>query len=423
MQRLTTSAYLMLGANLVSNIGNGMRTLVAGIALYNQSGSAMDFGIVIVLEYIVLFVVNVLAGPWADRYNPKYTMLVVDLLRGITVCLVCTQLNSGYLFFWIALLTVVVQVGKPFYRSSTFVLEPALVKPEQLTRYNGFAVAAMQLGQLVGISLAGLVLSLSGVQAALMITGLSFLLSALSIAFVIVPSTIEYASHHEGRGLLKWFHQLVQDWVDVAKFMRRNKGLTTLTTLGVSDYLTPSFLNIFLAILVVQRFEGAPYALSLLDGSFALGAMLSGLFADRLVASVGPRLTSIIGITGQGLMFIGIASGGPGEWAVAATFFIGVMNSLSYMGIYTTLQLRIKGPFKGRISLVRSLIATLLACIFIPPVTHLSDSSLTLALIAAGSVSFGFSLVVLIIPSIILFPDDVIAKTKTSEKEPGSNPL
>lgn len=72
----------MLGSNLVSNIGNGMRTLVAGIALYNQSGSAMDFGIVIVLEYIVLFVVNVLAGPWADRYNPKYTMLVVDLLRG-----------------------------------------------------------------------------------------------------------------------------------------------------------------------------------------------------------------------------------------------------------------------------------------------------------------------------------------------------
>ena len=97
MTRLNRDARLMLCATLVSNIGNGIQTLTIGKLLYDSTGSVAAFGFVIVVEYLMLFLANALAGSAADRYRPRRTLVTVDSVRGTLVLAVSLllYLQSG----------------------------------------------------------------------------------------------------------------------------------------------------------------------------------------------------------------------------------------------------------------------------------------------------------------------------------------
>jgi hypothetical protein len=104
----------------------------------------------------------------------------------------------------------------------------------------------------------------------------------------------------------------------------------------------------------------------------------------------------VLALGGQGAGFILLAASG-GAWMCAAlTFFIGSMSALSLTALTTTLQLRVKGPYKGRMALARSLVAAVLACVLVPLVTQVVAGSLTLALAVAALVSFSLGLLVVL---------------------------
>jgi hypothetical protein len=389
---LGRNARLLLGALLVSNVGNGMQTLAVGQLLYERTGSVAAFGAVIVAEYLVLFLTNALAGAWADRSDPARTLAVVDGVRALGVLLASLMLlGEDLLLASMLLLTVVVQVGKPFNKAARFVLEPALIPPGQLARYNGLSVSCIQLGQLLGIGLAGLVLSRWSAPLAIAFNGLSFLLASLACLLLPAVPRAELAAPRAGA----WLAAIWQDWRDLLRYLRRAPGLPTLLAASAGDYLTPSFLNLFLVLLVALHFQGNPYGLSILDGCFAVGAMLGGLLVERAAARLDARTCALVGLGGQGLAFLLLALAGGAAPAALLTLCIGISTALSYSALTLTLQLRVRGgPYKGRVALARSLVAALFACIALPAAGWIAGHSLALALAAAGLVCLGFAALV-----------------------------
>ncbi|HEY0062241.1 MAG TPA: MFS transporter [Telluria sp.] len=400
MTRLNRNARLMLSATMVSNIGNGIQTLTIGKLLYDSTGNVAAFGVVIVVEYLMLFLANALAGSAADRFAPRLTLVVVDAVRGLLVLAVSLllYLESGHQLALLTLVTVAVQVGKPFSKAARFALEPALMPAAQLARYNGFAFSAMQAGQLLGIGLAGVVLNYWGAPVAIGLNGLSFLFGAAAYFLVSATVQVELMAASARRGATAWLANLWHDWADAFRFIRRNRGVGTLLVACAGDYLTPSFLNLFFVLLVALHFGGNPYGLSILDGGFAVGAMLAGLWVDRLIAHLGPRRSAVLALGGQGAGFVLLAASGNAWLCAALTFFIGAMSALSLTALTTTLQLRVKGPYKGRMGLARSLVAALLACALVPAATAVAGLSLVLALALAALVSFALSLLVVFSP-------------------------
>ncbi|HEU4843957.1 MAG TPA: MFS transporter [Burkholderiaceae bacterium] len=400
MTRLNRDARLMLSATLVSNIGNGIQTLTIGKLLYDSTGSVAAFGFVIVVEYLMLFLANALAGSAADRYPPRRTLVVVDSVRGLLVLAVSLllYLQSGHQLALLTLVTVAVQVGKPFSKAARFALEPSLMAADQLARYNGLAFSAMQAGQLFGIALAGVVLSYWGAPLAIGLNGLSFLFGAGAYFLVSDEARVELLAPSARRGALAWIATLWHDWRDALQFIGRNRGVGTLLVACAGDYLTPSFLNLFFVLLVALHFGGDPYGLSILDGGFAVGAMLGGLAVDRFIAAHGARRSALLALAGQGAGFVLLATSTAAWMCAALTFFIGTMSALSLTALTTTLQLRVKGPYKGRMGLARSLVAAVLACVLVPLATAVVAHSLALALGVAALVSFSLGLLVVLSP-------------------------
>jgi MFS family permease len=386
---LTRDAKLLLLASIISNVGNGIYTLAVGKLLYDQTGSALSFGIVIAFEYLMIFLSNFLAGPIVDRYANSRMLTLVDGCRAAFILALCLLIQDELPLVLVTLISFVIFIGKPFYRAAFFSIEPLVVPSEQLGKYHGFASSAFQTGQFIGIVLAGVLLTYFDPLLCLVLNGVSFAFSALIFCSIsqVGETNCEVAQSQH------WDNRLIADWRDAVKTLNSVPGLTLTIFASVGDYVLPSMINALLVVFVAQYFNGEAAALSLLDGAFALGALSAGLLAGHVVDRLGRSRSAGMGLFGQGLGFASIAFMAIPSNIVGMMFAIGAFNTISYTSLITHLQQNTDKSIRGRVSLFRNLFAVCVAGVTIPLLTYLSQSSLSWALLFAALVSCIFAVI------------------------------
>jgi MFS family permease len=385
----------LLAGTLVTTIGNAMQTLTVGKLLYDRTGSIAAFGYVLVFEQVITFVMQLIAGPWVDRGDPKRTAVQVELLRGSVICAASGMLVvSHHTVAWILLMTLVIRVAQPFYRAATFALAPAVVPAEALARFNGLSNVCLQAGQLVGVAIAAPILVYAGAPTAFALNGVTFVFSGLTtLAIVVPPGALVKATASTGR---VW-DQLLHGWREIGALVRRETGLAWHLVLISADNVGVLLFNLALVPIVAAHFGGSPTWLSIVDGAYAVGAIGAVAAITPMTSRWGSRITVIVGIGGQALCFalLGVV---PFTWALPVLAFgIGACNTVSWTVVMTTLQLRARGPVKGRIATVRNLVTAVISIALVPVVTRMQDVSLDAALIASGAVCLAFALVALIL--------------------------
>ncbi|HYF66282.1 MAG TPA: MFS transporter, partial [Herpetosiphonaceae bacterium] len=269
---LPSSALWLLGGTFITTIGNGMQGFTIALLLYEHTGSAAAFGGVIIFEQVLTFVMQVLAGPWVDRGDPRRTCVQVDLLRGVVVCCASALFGTGHLVLWVMLVSLVIRVAHPFYRAATFALAPAVVSREALGRYNGFTNISLQAGQLTGIVLAGPVFYYLGGATAFFINGLTFLFSALAISRIRLPAAEPANQPAVGNA----WNLVLTGWSEIAALLWRQAGFAWHLLLNTADAVAVHLFNLISVPLIAERYAGSAYWLSTIGVVYALGAMVAG---------------------------------------------------------------------------------------------------------------------------------------------------
>lgn len=392
---MNRSARLLLAASFISNVGSGMYTLTVGKLLYDHTGSAAVFGVVIVLEYASTFLFQLIAGPWVDRGNPKWSCVGASVARGGFILLASLMLATPQQTAWVIATSLVIQAAKPFYRAAQFALAPAVVEPGELTRLNSYNSISVQSGQLIGVALVGPVIAFGGVTWAFALNGAGFLLSAVAAALISVDVERAVTAHAErARG---WLNKLANDWLNAIRIVRSSRALAWLVALCAGDYLLVGLVNLLIAPIVSARYGGNSYWLSMLDGAFALGAMLTAFIVDALVRGIGARNAVLLGLGGQTLFFSILAASGGGMASLFCMFGIGAANAISCLVLLGALQERVPGPYRGRVVSFRSLLLAGVGAGVMPLVSRLETVSLPAALAASAAVGAMFWTIALLI--------------------------
>jgi MFS transporter len=394
MRTLPAAGRWLLAGTFVTTIGNAMQTLTVGKLLYDRTGSIGAFGSVLILEQVITFVMQLVAGPWVDRGDPRRSCVQVEMVRGVVVCASGVMLMvSGHPIAWILVMTLVIRVAQPFYRAATFALGPAAVPAEALTRFNGLSNVCLQAGQLLGVAIAGPILLYAGAPTAFFVNGASFVFSGLTVVMIAMPPVaIRKAAAHG----TPW-QQMLGGWREIGGLLRQEAGLAWHLLLSSADNIGVLLFNLALVPLVAARFGGNPTWLSIVDGAYAVGAIASVAVVEGMSLRWGPRATVIAGIGGQGACFA-LLCAVPLAWvSLPLAFGIGAFNTISWTVVMTTLQLRARGPVKGRIATVRNLITAVISITLVPVITRLQGASLDGALLASGAVCFAFALVAIVI--------------------------
>ncbi|MCB0145981.1 MAG: MFS transporter, partial [Caldilineaceae bacterium] len=122
--------YIWLG-EIVSLLGDWFNLIASATLIARLTGSGAAVGGLFVLRMVAPFLVSLLAGVVADRYNRKQILIWSDLLRGVVVLgfFFVREANDVWLLYVLTALQL--GIGGLFFPARNAIL-PDLVREEEL---------------------------------------------------------------------------------------------------------------------------------------------------------------------------------------------------------------------------------------------------------------------------------------------------
>ncbi len=145
-----------------------------------------------VVSYLPQFLVSLVGGVWADRYNRKLLIMLADAgIAAVTLAmlLIMPGLGGGdELLLWLLVISLLRSVGAGIQTPAVNAVIPTLVPEDQLMRYNGINSAMQSLVQFAAPAAAGVVFSVSSLSTTLLIDIVTAALGIGLFSLVAIPA-------------------------------------------------------------------------------------------------------------------------------------------------------------------------------------------------------------------------------------------
>ena len=233
---------------VVSILGSSMTGFALGVWVFQQTGSATSFALILLFNMLPKALVAPFAGVLADRYDRRRIMIITDLSAGIATMIVAALFATGNLSTWhIYLLTAVNASASAFQGPAFGAALTQLVPKAQFGRANGMQQLGEGIGQIIAPVLAAVFLGIFGLVSVLLVDMLTFLFAVTILLFVRFPE-IRKAEGGRGEVMSAWNAQIGQ----AVNYLLGRPGLLGLMLVftlvnffvGVAEaVLTPMVLN------------------------------------------------------------------------------------------------------------------------------------------------------------------------------------
>ncbi|PFS10519.1 MFS transporter [Bacillus cereus] len=172
-------------AKTISIFGSSIYSFALGLYVLQITGSALNFAITLILGTIPMIVLNPFAGVVADKVDKKKLVVCMDLLSGcllITVYILSS--NYGLNLFIIYTTTFLMTVFTTFFGIGLEAAKPNIVSKERLMSINSISKIIDSVSLILGPMLGGIVFVVFDIKIFIIINGISFILSGISILFI-----------------------------------------------------------------------------------------------------------------------------------------------------------------------------------------------------------------------------------------------
>lgn len=307
-------ALLWIGQS-ISFIGDFVfdTTLVVWIAIYlgrradgtPETWAPLAVSGVLVAAAVPVLLVGPLAGVFVDRWDKRRTMLRMDVLRAVLIAsllLTVPQplIGDGHASLLVALmpaltgpngnLPVSVHLSiiyaivflasacAQFFGPARIALVGDVVTPEQLPQASGLSQASQGIAGIIGPPIAAPLLIVFGVQWALGINALSFIISFLSIRAMRVSKEVAVTTNEQ--------HDTANEFVAGLRFYFGNRVLRTLLITFVVATFGTGAINALNVFFTINNLHADPRFLGVIDAMLGIG-IIGGSF---IAGSVGHRI-------------------------------------------------------------------------------------------------------------------------------------
>src|ERR1700736_2178807 len=177
---------LWVGQN-ISMIGDWVLFVALPFYIYALTGSTLATGIMFIVQTVPRLFFGSVAGVFVDRWNRKYTMVIVNLIQ-VLILVPLLLVRSRDLIWIIYLCAFADSLVSQFFNPAQTAIIPMLVAEKDLLAANSLNSMSQELTRLVGPSLGGLLFGLLGVGSVIILDVISFLFSAALVALIVIPA-------------------------------------------------------------------------------------------------------------------------------------------------------------------------------------------------------------------------------------------
>jgi MFS family permease len=292
---------LFFGGQSISLIGTWMTRLATSWLVYRLTGSAFLLGIVGFSGQIPTFLLAPFAGVWVDRLNRQHVLIVTQALAMLQsfalAFLTLTKHITVHEIIWLSALQGMINAFDMPGRQA-FLVE--MVEDRQdLGNAIALNSSMVNMARLVGPSLAGMVIAVSGEGSCFLIDGMSYLAVIASLfAMRLEPTAVK-------RVTTSMLVQLREGWDYVAGFAPIRTILTLFATVSLMGWPFTVLMPIFASKIL----KGGPHTLGFLMGAVGIGALISALSLAirKSVIGLGRMIYISTALFGVSLIFFGMS--------------------------------------------------------------------------------------------------------------------
>jgi MFS family permease len=327
----------------LANVGFHMLGVAVGWQLYALTGSALDLGLVGLVQFVPMILLTLIVGQVADRYDRRLIATVCQIVKAAAAA----TLALGALGGWqskASILAVMSLVGtaRAFENPAMTALVPEVVPRRLIARGMAWVVSANQTAQIVGPALGGFLYAL-GPAAAYSTTCALFCLAGV---FAMVIRSRRTAREREPITLETVFSGIA--------FIRSRPLLLAMMSLDLFAVLLGGA-TALLPIYARDILGTGPGGLGLLRSAPAVGALLTSVFLAHhaLERRLGRVLFRAVVVFGVATVVFGVST--HFVLSLVALCILGAADVVSAIIRVSLVQIRTPDAMRGRVSAVHSL--------------------------------------------------------------------
>ncbi len=350
--------FLLWQGQFVSLLGSQAFFIAMMFWIKQNTGSATLMGLLMMSASIPGVLFNPIGGTIADRYSRKTILIMTDTINGMAVLTLATSvflLPAEYnQFILVHMFIVAVLLGSTgaFFRPAILACLPDLVPKEKLNAANSIGQATMQIAQLLGNSVGGVLFRVLGAPLMFLIDGISYLISAFSESFINLPDKSDPSQKDESKAkkpIRELFHEFWQETKDGLHYLLAKKGMREFFTIGaiINFFMVPA--SVLLPFYVEDHLQATTdwygFIIAALGVGSLIGYAIAGVskpkgFAKLVILSVCFILMSCC-ITAMGFIDDPYV-------ALLLMAIIGLCNGIINVNMLTIIQLHIDDDMRGR---------------------------------------------------------------------------
>lgn len=272
---LNNKGFLSLWAgSAISELGGAFGTFCNSILVYELTGSKLALGSMWLLYYIPSIILQLISGPFIDRWSRKRIMIFSQWTRAFIFLLPLIALTFGMIEVWhIYVVQLVIGLITPFYVPASQSITPTIVAKEQLPTANAVLDGTTRLMLFCAPILGGIIIESMSVRPTLVMVCILLTLSGfllLSVEERRVSSVIRSAWIAQFQeGIHYFFTERTIVWLGFfLAFVQFGVGVTMIINL---PYIT-------------DELQGSYQEYGLFMAGFPLGYVLGSIIVGKLPA-------------------------------------------------------------------------------------------------------------------------------------------
>ena len=331
-------------ARVFSISGYLVQSVAIAWQIYALTDSAVDLGLVGLVQFLPRVLLLPVVGNAADRYDRRQLMLASQVVQGIAILvltLACASDNvSRELLFFIVLVT---GAARTLEMPATQSLLPALVTPATLPRAVALSAAATQTATIVAPALGGLLFAFGAT---------SVYAVATAMFCVAVMSTVRLASPPQTR--IAVTVSGTEHFMAGIRFIARERAILGAISLDLFAVLLGGA-TALLPIIARDILDTGPWGLGLLRSAPAVGALAVSFWLAHhpLENSVGKWMFGCVALFGVATIAFGLSRSM--TVSMISLLVLGGADMVSVVIRNAYIQLQTPDAMRGRVSAVNSM--------------------------------------------------------------------
>jgi len=289
-------------SGMISRFGDAVDAIAYAYMVYVLTGSAALMAILFAVNGIPSLVFNMISGVMVSYMPKKRVVYLMDFMRGLIVSFTAILFLTNNLEVWhLYVLTILNSTCEAFRAPAGSTLFMMLIEDSKLEAASSLNNSIRTFAELIGYSVAAVLIGVIGVGGAILIDAITFFVSGIIVLSIKMKKEIL----KKQKLTLKVYGE---DLKEGLQYVWNNPLIRSLTFFagGLMFFFSP--FNALETPFVLDVMELGPKGISVMSISFMVAMMLGSLTVPFLSKKVGYRIMFVGGgvIIGIGYVLFGM---------------------------------------------------------------------------------------------------------------------